>query len=231
MFKEVVFRLKNLKGILVVGERNIFIQLNQIFSIATEANTILTNMFKTGYKEKELTIAMHAMQVLEKKSDAIAFKISEDVTGGAISPNIIDNLLRCVQIADDIIDTYYYVSRELNRMARAYLAGFQEHQGDWDSVYENMLSLAEKSILNLKEALSSADISKILQMRKEIEVIEQQGDDIKDQGFDRLYKIAPKLHFLEFYHYQELLHKCDDILDSCEDFSDLIVSVVTSILK
>jgi uncharacterized protein Yka (UPF0111/DUF47 family) len=226
-----VFRLKSLKGIWVVGEKNIFGELAKIFDIAAEANTILSNMFKTGYKEKELTENMHAMQVLEKKSDEIAFKISEDITSGAISPNIIDNLLDSVQTADDIIDTYYYISRELNRMARAYSAGFQEHFADWDSVYENMLALAEKSLLSLKQALSSSDISEILRMRKEVEDIEERGDDVKDQGFDRLYSIAPKLHFLEFYHYEELLHKCDDILDSCEDFSDLIVSVVTSILK
>ncbi len=174
---------------------------------------------------------MHAMQLLEKKSDDIAFKISEDITSGAISPNIIDNLLECVQVADDIVDIYYYISRELDRMARAYSAGFKEHHTDWDSVYENMLALAEKSLLKLKQALSSSDISEILELRKEIEDIEEQGDDIKDQGFDRLYSVTPQLHFLEFYHYQELLHKCDDILDSCEDFSDLIVSVVTSILK
>ena len=224
-------KLKNLKGILVVGEKNIFSELAKIFDIAAESNTILSKMFEMGYKEKELAEAMHAVQLLEKKSDEIAFKISEDITGGAISPNIIDNLLDSVQMADDIIDTYYYISRELNRMARAYSAGFQEHHADWDSVYENMLALAEKSIISLKKTLSSSDISEILRMRKEVENIEEQGDDIKDQGFDRLYRIAPKLNFLEFYHYQELLHKCDDILDSCEDFSDLIVSVVTSILK
>jgi len=223
--------MKSIKGILVVGEKNIFSQLAQIFSIAMESNTILTNMFKTGYKKKELAEAMHAMQTLERKSDEIAFKTSEDITSGAISPNIIDNLLVSVQTADDIVDTYYYISRELNRMARAYSASFQEQSADWDSVYENMLSLAEKSLLNLKQALSSTDISEILRIRKEVEDIEEHGDDIKDQGFDRLYSIAPKLHFLEFYHYQELLHKCDDILDSCEDFSDLMVSVVTSILK
>lgn len=223
--------MKSLKGILVVGEKTIFSQLIQIFSIATEANTILKNMFETGYKEKELNEAMHAMQVLEKKSDEIAFKTSEDITSGAISPNIIDNLLNCVQTADNIIDTYYYISRELNRMARAYSTGFQENLPNWDSVFENILALAEKSLLSLKHALSSSDISEILRLRKEVEAIEEQGDDIKDQGFDRLYRIAPKLHFLEFFHYQELLHKCDDILDSCEDFSDLMVSVVTSILK
>ena len=161
--------LKSLKGILVVGEKNIFAELAQIVTIAIEANRNLSNMFKTGYKEKELTEAMHAMQVLEKKSDEIAFKTSEDITSGAISPNIIDNLLDCVQTADDIIDTYYYISRELTRMAKAYSAGFQEHHADWDSVYVNMTALAEKSLLNLKQALFSSEISEILRMRKEIE--------------------------------------------------------------
>ena len=116
-------------------------------------------------------------------------------------------------------------------MAKAYSAGFELQEADWDSVYEKMLAFAEKSLLKLKQALSSSNVTEILQLRKEIEVLEEQGDDIKDQGFDRLYGIAPKLHYLQFYHYSELLHKCDDILDSCEDFADLIVSVVTSIIK
>ena len=226
-----MLELKSLKGILVVGERNIFIELTQIVGIATESNALVSKMFKMDYKENELTQILHEVQLLEKKSDEIAFKISEDITGGAISPNILDNLLECVQMADDIVDTYYYVGREINRMARAYSAGFQKNETNWDTVYENMLALAEKSLSKLKQALSSSNISEILEMRKEIEALEEQGDDVKDAGFDRLYRITSKLHYLEFYHYSELLHKCDDVLDSCEDFSDLIVSVVSSILK
>ena len=223
--------MKSLKGIWVVGEKNIFIELTQVFAIASEANTLVSGMFKMDYKEQESSNIMHAVQVLEKKSDEVAFKISEDITGGAISPNIIDNLLECVQVADDIVDLYYYLSRELDRMAKAYNTGFGLKHADWDSVYENMLTLAEKSLSKVKQALSSSSVAEILELRKEIEAIEEQGDDIKDQGFDRLYSIAPQQHYLQFYHYQELLHKCDDILDSCEDFSDLIVSVVTSIIK
>jgi uncharacterized protein Yka (UPF0111/DUF47 family) len=188
-------------------------------------------MFKMDYRERESSNVMHAVQVLEKKSDEIAFKISEEITGGAISPNIIDNLLECVQVADDIVDLYYYLSRELDRMAKAYNAGFELKHADWDSVYENMLALAEKSLSKIKQALSSSSVTEILELRKEIEALEERGDDIKDRGFDKLYIIAPNLHYLQFYHYSELLHKCDDILDSCEDFSDLIVSVVTSIIK
>jgi uncharacterized protein Yka (UPF0111/DUF47 family) len=223
--------LKSLKGIWVVGEKNVFSELAQIVSIAAEANTLVSNMFKVDYEEKQLIGFMCKVQSLEKRSDEIAFKISEDITSGAISPNIIDNLLECVQVADDIVDLYYYLSRELDRMARAYSVGFEIRHADWDSLYENMLALAGKSLSELKRVLSSSNVKEILESRKEIEALEEQGDDIKDTGFDRLYSEAQKLHYLQFYHYSELLHKCDDILDSCEDFSDLVVSVVTSILK
>ncbi len=223
--------MKSLKGILVVGEKNIFGELAQIIDIAAQANTFVSKMFQMDYKENELNQLLQEVQLLEKKSDEIAFKISEDITGGAISPNIIDNLLDCVQTADNIVDTYYYIAREINRMATAYASGFQQNHTDWDSVYDNMLALAEKSLSKLKQALTSSSFTQILDMRKEIEALEEQGDDVKDAGFDRLYSVTAQLHYLEFTHYSELLHKSDDILDSCEDFSDLIVSVVSSILK
>jgi uncharacterized protein Yka (UPF0111/DUF47 family) len=223
--------LKRLKGIWVVGEKNVFSELTEVVTIAAEANNLALKMFRLGYQEKEVTRVMHSVQLLEKKSDEIAFKISEDITSGAISPNVIDSLLECVQVADNIVDVYYYISRELDRMAKAYSGGFEIKEADWGSVYENMLDVAEKALLKLKQALSTSNISDILQLRKEIEVLEEQGDEIKDQGFDRLYNVAPKLHYLQFYHYSELLHKCDDILDSCEDLADLIVSVTTSIIK
>ncbi len=224
--------MKNLKGILVLGERNIFGELAQIVAIAAEANTIMKIMFKTGYNDQALTENMHAVKALEKKSDEVAFKLGEDITGGAVSPNIIDNLIECVQVADDIVDIYYYLSRELCRMSKANPTDFTVHQeAEWVAIYENMFALADKSLSKLQQALSTSSVPEILQLRKEIEALEEQGDDIKDAGFDKLYSVAPKMHFLQFYHYSELLHKCDDILDSCEDLSDLIVSVVTSILK
>ena len=150
--------MKSLKGILVVGEKNIFIELTQIIAIASEANTLVSSMFNVDFKEKEVTEAMHAMQLLEKKSDDIAFKISEDITSGAISPNIIDDLLKSVQVADDIVDLYYYLSRELDRMSKVYSAGFEMKHEGWDSVYVNILALAETSLLKLKQVLSSSNV-------------------------------------------------------------------------
>ena len=224
--------MKSFRGILVIGERNIFGELVQIVSIAQEANTILKGMFQAGYNHQVLAEKMNAIKTLEKKSDEVAFKLTEDITGGAISPNLIDNLIECSQVADDIVDLYYYLSRALCRMSSVNTKDYGlQQEKEWAALFESIFDLADASLSKLKQALSTGDIPKILCLRKEIETLEEKGDDIKDAGFDKLYASATNMHFLQFYHYSELLHKSDDVLDSCEDLSDLVVSVVTSILK
>jgi uncharacterized protein len=224
--------LKSFKRALVVGEENIFGELSQIIVIAAEANTILTNMLSHCKDEKCLDEGMQAIRVLENKSDSIAFKVNEDITTGAVSPNILEHLLECVHVADDIVDTYFYQARELSRMNKARFPYSEDLQDlEWITTFKSMLELAEKALVKVKQTLLVSDMSEILQLRREIEALEGQGDEIKDKGFDVLYHEAPHIHYLQFYHYSELLHKFDDILDGCEDLSDLVLSVITSILK
>jgi hypothetical protein len=226
------FALKNFKGILVLGERNIFSELSQVISVAAQANTILKSMFNDSADKQALTEKMHVVRDLEKKSDEIAFRLSEDITAGAISPNLIDNLIESTHLADNIVDTIFYLSRELSRIAKANTSDALVHkEAEWAEVYTQMLSLGDQTLSKLQQMLSANNVPKILQLRKEIETLEEQGDDIKDAGFDKLYSVASGLHFLQFYHFSEMLHKTDDILDGCEDLSDVIVSIVTSILK
>jgi len=225
------FELKSIRGILVVGEKTIFSELSQIVDIALEANALLTKMFKMSPTDGQLTQNLGLVGELWMKTVDAEFKCNEDITGGAVSPNVIDSLLRCTRLASDMVHVCLHISRELARMAKAYSAGLQMHYAYWDSVFENMLASVEQSQLKLKQALGSSDIAEISRLRKEIHALEEAGDDVKDQGFDRLYGIAPKLNYLEFYHYQKLLHNCEDILNDCDDFSALLVSVVTSILK
>jgi uncharacterized protein Yka (UPF0111/DUF47 family) len=224
--------LKTFKGILVLGERNIFGELSQVVSVAAQANTILKSMFNNSGDKQVLTKQMHDIRDLEKKSDEIAFRLSEDITAGAISPNLIDNLIESTHLADNIVDTIFYLSRELSRIAKANTSDVLVHkEAEWAEVYTQMLSLSNQTLSKLQQMLSANNVPQILQLRKEIETLEEQGDDIKDAGFDKLYSVASGLHFLQFYHFSEMLHKTDDILDGCEDLSDVIVSIVTSILK
>ncbi len=224
--------MKNLRGIFVVGEKHIFDELAEIVAIAAEANNIVRRMFKLGNNAEALAENMHAVRSLEKKSDEVAFRIAEDITGGAVSPNILDNLIECGHVADTIVDTLYYLSRELHRMSKSNADEFPLHkETEWISIFEGLFALADKSMAKLKQALCSTSVGEILELRKDIEALEEEGDDIKDAGFDKLYTLSPGLHYLQFYHYSEMLHKADDVLDLCEDFSDLIVAVVTSVLK
>jgi uncharacterized protein Yka (UPF0111/DUF47 family) len=224
--------VKSFKRALVIGEENIFGELAQIIVIASEANKILDNMLTNCKDEKCLDEGMQAIRVLENKSDQIAFKVSEDITSGAVSPNILEHLLQCVHVADDIVDTYFYQARELSRMHKSrfpYSEAIQD--AEWIATFRSMLQLADQALSKVKQVLFVSDLGDILTLRKEIEALESQGDEIKDKGFDVLYREAPHIHYLQFYHYSELLHKFDDILDGCEDLSDLVLSVITSIIK
>jgi uncharacterized protein len=224
--------LKSFKRALVVGEENIFGELSQIIVIAEEANIKLNNMLSNCKNEKCLDEGMQAIRVLENRSDSIAFKVNEDITTGAVSPNILEHLLECVHVADDIVDTYFYQARELSRMYKAKFPYSEDVQdAEWIAIFQSMLELAEQALVKVKQTLLVSDMSDILRLRKEIEALEGQGDEIKDKGFDHLYHEAPHMHYLQFYHYSELLHKFDDILDGCEDLSDLVLSIITSILK
>jgi hypothetical protein len=224
--------MKRFRSIFVVGEKSIFSELIQIIALAQEANAVLSRTLSEDQNEQTLDKGMQAIRSLEKNSDTIAFKVSEDITTGAVSPNTLDNLLAAVHIADDIVDLYYYQSRELYRMYKArfpYSEVLEEKE--WFSLFKDMLDLSDKALSKVKQTLSISDLTEILELHKEIESLEEQGDDIKDQGLDWLYRHAPHMHYLQFYHYNELLHKFDDILDSCEDLSDLLLSIITSLLK
>ena len=112
--------MKSFKQAIVIGEENIFGELSQIIVVASEANTKLNGMLSDCKNERCLDEGMQAIRILENKSDDIAFKINENITSGAVSPNIIEHLLGCVRIADDIVDTYYYQARELCHVCRLF---------------------------------------------------------------------------------------------------------------
>jgi uncharacterized protein len=224
--------VKSLKSVLVLGERTVFAELSQMIIIALVANTKLQSMLDNCKDQECLDVGMVEIKRLEDESDSVAFKTSEDITSGAISPNVLNSLLESVQEADDILDTYYYLSRELSRMFHAKFPYSEAPEDlEWTAIFKSILDLADKALVKVKAILASSDLEEITCLRREIEALEHQGDEIKDRAFDRLYHEAPRMHYLQFYHYGEMMHKFDDILDGCEDLSDLILSIINSILK
>lgn len=223
----------NFKRIFIIGEQKTFQEISEIVVLARKANDLtvemLTNQDKTG-----LALENQDIKSLEKKSDDIAFRISNEIMNGAVSSNILDNLLQCVKTADDILDSYYYVSRELTRMTNVPMNGKEEAGvlSAFEPSFVEMLKLAGEGMDLLQKLLICKDWEELIDFRKRIQSVEEKGDNLKDASFDKLYALAPNnLHYLWFFHLSELLHKFDGILDGCEDLSDLVVAIIGSISK
>ena len=60
-------------------------------------------------------------------------------------------------------------------------------------------------------------------------VLEEEGDDVKDSMLDELYGSWEKLDYASFHNYLEITIEADDILDLCEDASDLVIAVMKSL--
>jgi uncharacterized protein Yka (UPF0111/DUF47 family) len=225
-----ILGFKGLSRFLVIGERKIFGEIGAIVKIANDANEIMMRMLKE-FNLETLTVENRDMSALEKQADVVAFGVRRDITDGAVNPTVLDNLLTCVDIADSMVDDYHYLARELTRMARVELDESRNRMPSLDSAVLSMLSLGTPSFAKVRALLDEKDMDAVTRERQEIERLEEQGDEIKDNAFDELYRLAPRMDYLTFIHYSEVLHKVDDILDACEDMSDMVVSIIASISK
>ncbi len=143
--------MKSLKRILVLGERNIFAELYQMIVIAVDANTKLQSVLDNCKNQECLDAGMAEIKLLENKSDSVAFKASEDITSGAVSPSILESLLESVQVADAIGDIYYYLSRELSRRAHAKVPHAESPEAEeWTAIFKSLLDWLTKRWLKLK---------------------------------------------------------------------------------
>jgi len=224
-----ILNLKGFSRFLVVGEKKIFGEIAEIVKIANEANQILKLMLKE--LELEILVSENArMAEVEKRADDVAFRVRHHITDGAVNPTVLDNLLECVEAADGMVDKYHYLARELTRIARAKSGGLNRI-AIADSAFLSMLELADDSAAKLLELLTESEMNRIRGERQEIEELEEKGDEIKDDSFDELYRMAPSMHYLYFAHYSDVLYTMDDILDAYEDLADLVVTIITSISK
>jgi uncharacterized protein Yka (UPF0111/DUF47 family) len=224
--------MKNFKRILVVGEQNLFRELTEILELGIRANEVMCRMLSEGYRWSELDGAKQTIRSLAKQSDDIAFNVSEEITSGAVSPNILDDLLEAVNHADNILDFYYALSRELGRMSKADVTNAHlNYDAEWKPTFGILTDLAGKAISEAKEILVSSSLDSMTAIRKEILALKEQGDDVKNNGFDKLYSDASRLSYVEFRYYSEILHRFEYILAACKELSNLAVAIVNSIEK
>ncbi len=220
-----------LKRLLIVGEKNVLNQLTQFTDLGTEASDLLKMMVS---QSDDLNNLNDEIREIEKKGDDITIKTKEDITGGAISSNLMDNLITVTETFDDIIDKAYFVSREIRRMKLDYKEKSEaatELVSYSYSIFSDMLELNKEALNLCGKMLKSTDIATMRDIREKIEVIEERGDEYKDDLIDEIYAVADSVSYLVFTHLTGVVHKIDDMLDGCEDASDLILTINLSLTK
>lgn len=189
-----------------------------IIEKAVAENKLLVNIIN-GYND------LPKAREIKSLSDKEVFEISNSITSGGIAPNLIDDMLRFVRKEDDIVDAIFNLCRAVGRY---------NSSNDVIKKYvkENLTQISEltSSALKLLHEMHKAEtIANARIIRLKIEEIEQKGDDIKDAMLDYSYK-SKDVDFRSFYYLQDIAHRADDVLDACEDSSDMIMSIMRSIL-
>jgi len=211
---------------LVAGEKGIFERLKSLADKAREETPLATRLFQERLADPSV---LEGMRTLEKQSDEVTFKLSEDIMNGAINPAVLRDLLHVTDLMDGIFDNYYFLAREVNRTVAS---GIELPMlDDMTKIFVEMVNLADEQLETLGKLLEANSMDEVKSFRMEIEKLEQEGDELKDTGFDDMYENRKLFDYFSFQHYTEVLRKMDDISDGVEDMSDLILAIANTISK
>ncbi len=207
----------NIRGFFETGEEKAFHQTKGIARIAHKANSLLKEIINGKY-------SLDKIRKLEKEAAKEYFRISRVITSGAIAPNLIDDMIQMAGKEENIVDSTFKLSRQLTR--------YQVINKKINSYLRKKLlefnKLADSSISMLEEMHDLDSISKMHVLRARIKTIENEGDSVRDSLLDFAYNT--KTNFKEFYHITDLAYIYDDILDDCEDSSDIFMSIILSMI-
>jgi len=211
---------------LVAGEKGVFEQLKTLADKAREETTFATRLFQERLADSSV---LDGMRKLEKESDELTFKLSEDIMNGAINPAVLRDLLHVTDLMDGVFDDYYFIAREVNRTVAS---GIELPMLDkMTKTFIGMVGLADRQLETLGKLLEANGMDEVRSFRNEIEKLEEDGDELKDSGFDDMYENRKLFDYFSFQHYTEVLRKLDDIEDGVEDMSDLILAISNTISR
>ena len=211
---------------LMAGEKGIFERLKGLVDKAREETPLATRLFQERLDDPTV---LEKIRALEKESDELTFKLGEDIMNGAVNPSVLRDLLHVADLMDGIFDDYYFVAREVNRIV---MSGIELPMLDkMVQIFVKMVGLADRELETFGRLLEAGSMEEARSLRKDIEALEEQGDELKDSGFDSLYANRGLFDYFSFQHYTEVMRKLDHIQDGVEDMSDLVLAIANAISR
>ncbi|EQB66812.1 MAG: hypothetical protein AMDU2_EPLC00006G0369 [Thermoplasmatales archaeon E-plasma] len=216
---------------MVVGERQVLQKMTYYAELIESSSNYILEMI-SGENENLETLAENVYEK-EKEGDSLTFNLKNIITSGAIGSNLMDNFLELAETFDDILDKSYWISREVVRARNSPL--FKDEREKFiRNVYSNFIDIINSNVSAsklIKQILEANNLEEIRAKREEIERLEQDVDEMKDGIIDLLYKKSDSISYLAFNHLNSMVHILDDMLDGCEDVSDIVLTIVQSVSK
>jgi uncharacterized protein Yka (UPF0111/DUF47 family) len=210
----------------MAGEKGVFERLKSFADNARGETPLAIKLFQE--READSSV-VDGMKALEKQSDDLTFSLSEDIMNGAINPTVLRDLLHLSDLMDTVFDDYYFLAREVNRTVKS---GVELPLLDkMTETFVAQVNLADKQLQTLGMLLEANGMEEAKTLRNEIEKLEENGDDLKDAGFDAMYANHQLFDYFSFQHYTAVLRKLDDIQDGVQDMSDLILAIANTISR
>jgi uncharacterized protein Yka (UPF0111/DUF47 family) len=98
-------------------------------------------------------------------------------------------------------------------------------------IFVAMTTLADKQLENLGRLLEANSMDEVRSLMSEIEKLEEEGDELKDSGFDSMYENRKLFDFFSFQHYTLVLRELDNVQDAVEDMAALLRAIAHTLSR
>lgn len=214
------------------GEKNAFRRIQDLAGLAEEALQLMVKILSSPSNGlKDIESYTERINVLEKEGDKITQSFEEMLGRGSMTASLDYDFGRLADNVDSILDRAHGLSRQIRRVTRRPLREAKEFDSD---IRKEQISLIEIGLAQLRLfrkllSVAGSDRDQAVSLAHQIERLEEEGDDVKDSMMDEIYGSWEKLDFASFHNYLETTIEADDILDLCEDASDIVMAITKAL--
>jgi uncharacterized protein Yka (UPF0111/DUF47 family) len=221
--------IRRVKGFFQLGERDALARIDELAGLGEESLHLLVKILSNSPNGlSDVETRTDRISLLEKQGDKIVQSLEETFGKGSISAILMREFERLADAVDSVLDRAHALSRQIRRVTKRPLRQAKE----FDAVIrKDQVRLIETGLVQLQYlrklfSIAGSDMKQSLELAREIERLEEQGDDVKDNMLDEIYGSWEILDYASFHNYIETTLEADDILDRCEDASDLVIAIV-----
>ncbi len=221
--------IRRVKGFFQLGERDAFARINELAGLGEESLQLLIKILRDSPNGlSDIETCTNKISLLEKQGDAIVQSLEEMFGRGSISAILMREFERLADSVDSVLDKAHALSRQIRRVTKRPLREAKEVDV---IIRKDQVRLVETGLTQLQDlrklfSIAGSNMEQSLDLAKKIELLEELGDDIKDNMLDEIYGSWEVLDYASFHNYIETTIEADDILDRCEDASDLVIAIL-----